>query len=71
MILAIFSFVSMRSSNTSFSYKQHVYICVAIIYRLKIDPDNNQLPVVLIAQTVENCAGVAEVRGSNLSQMLK
>ena len=41
------------------------------IYRLKIDPDNNQLPVVLIAQTVENCAGVTEVRGSNISQMLR
>ena len=33
------------------------YICTIII----INPHNDQLPVSLIAQLVENCAGIAEV----------
>jgi len=35
---------------------------ISFIYRVIIDPHNNQLPVGLIAQLVEHCTGSAEVR---------
>ena len=32
---------------------------------MKIRPEKNQLPVGLLSQLVERCAGIAEVMGSN------
>ena len=37
-------------------------IAISIIYRCIIDPHNNQLPVGQIAQLVEHCIGIAEIR---------
>ena len=34
----------------------------AMIYGLHIDPHNDQLPVGLISQMVEYCAGISDVR---------
>ena len=44
-------------------------ICnTSIIYGLIIDPDNEQLPIDLIAQLAEHCTDTAEVMGSNQIQ---
>ena len=35
---------------------------LSLIYALIIDPHNNQLPASMIAQLVEHCTSIAEVR---------
>jgi len=42
--------------------KEVYIISISIIYGLIIDSHNDQLPVGLIAQLVEQCTGIAEVR---------
>ena len=50
--------VSIGGSNEISLIETHT----STIYGLIIDPHNNQLPVGLIAQLVEHCTGIAEVR---------
>ena len=46
-------------------HQTYIYISVAIMFGLIIDPHNNQLPVFLIAQLVERCTAIAVVRVRN------
>ena len=45
-----------------------IFPSIPNMYGLIIDPHNNQLQVGMIAQLVEHCTGIAEVRASNLVQ---
>ena len=43
----------------------HNYIIIIILSRVYNEQFNNLLPVGLLAQLVELCTGIAEVKGSN------
>ena len=65
-----FIVISMRSSNAWYS---SIYIIIysstSIIYRLIIDPHNEQFLVGVIAQSIEPCSGIAEVTVQILIQV--
>ena len=56
----IIEIVSICSSNEISLIKMHNIL--STIYGLMIDPNDDQLPVGLIAQQVEHCTGIAEAR---------
>ena len=54
-------FIPIRISNTQKHSCIMIINTLHVIYGLKIDPHNDQLPVGLIAQLVEHCTSIAEV----------
>ena len=55
------SFFFLFFKYMNFMYQNHLCTSIFIIYRLIMDPHNDQHPVGLIVQMVEHCTGLSEV----------
>ena len=63
ILFGILSHYATPSTKTHFKYmKNHIISSIPNIYGLINDPHNDFLPVGLIAELVEHCTSIAEVR---------